>query len=588
MRRNFVLLSVVVVLLIIYGSLFPFQFFASAGNPLGFLRSTWDQFPSRGDLLANILLYLPLGFFAAGSLLNFSLWPRIVLVTTCGLLLSVGMELAQFYDIGRQCSMSDVYANTAGAFLGAFAGSLLGEEISWAGFGRLRRRPFLGLLLACWAGYRLFPYVPVINLHKYWHAVRPLITDRSVSLADGYRHMAIWLAVAEMLEELAGVAWKRVAIWGALVAVTLARILILGIVLSRAEIAGGLVAAALWSLLLVHRRAQAPIIAVVFAVGVALQGLAPFHFISTPHAMVWIPFAGFLSGSLELNVLSFFEKVFLYGALVWLAVRAGIRWRLATVLGCLLVFCIRLGQAYLPDRSADMTDVVLLLLVSAAAQLMGESPGRRRPTNPASSAGKRDGTFLRIGNVLILNDAVQPADLILVLAGRMERKAYGLQLYRAGIAPRLVLSVGRFEVSKMRGLGLEGTEDLIAVRDATPPDERHFLVQVRSSGVQIEKLRLPRWSTYGEALGLRAFLEKQAVDRVLVISTDIHLRRVALSFRKAFQGTRFEFVYCPVPRAAQWQQADFHYLIQELFKLAGYRALLSLPPRAARRLMQLK
>jgi len=170
----------------------------------------------------------------------------------------------------------------------------------------------------------------------------------------------------------------------------------------------------------------------------------------------------------------------------------------------------------------------------------------------------------------------------------MERKAYGLQLYRAGIAPRLLLSVGRFEVSKMRGLELEGTEDLIAVRDATPPEERHFLVHIGSSGMQIEKLRLPRWSTYGEALGLRTFLDKQAVHRVLVISTDIHLRRVALSFRKAFQGTRFKFVYCPVPRGVQWHQADFQYVVQELFKLAGYRALLSLPPRATRLLMQLK
>jgi len=379
MRRNFALLFVAVLLMIIYGSLFPFQFLARPGDPLASLLSTWDQFSSRGDVLVNIILYLPLGFFAAGSLLNLTLWRRIVLVTTGGLWLSVGMELAQFYDIGRQSSMSDVYANTAGAFFGAFAGSLLGEEISWAGFGRLRRRPFLGLLLACWAGYRLFPYVPVIDLHKYWHAVRPLITDRSVSLADWYRHMAIWLALAEMLGELAGVAWKRVAIWGALVAVTLARILILGIVLSRAEIAGGLVAASLWSLFLVHRRAEAPIIAVVFAAGVVLQGLAPFDFISTPHASVWIPFAGFLNGSLTVNMLSFFEKMFLYGALVWLAVRAGIGWGPATVLGCLLVFCIRLAQTYLPDRSADMSDVVMLLLLSAAAQLMGENPGRAGP-----------------------------------------------------------------------------------------------------------------------------------------------------------------------------------------------------------------
>ena len=58
----------------------------------------------------------------------------------------------------------------------------------------------------------------------------------------------------------------------------------------------------------------------------------------------------------------------------------------------------------------------------------------------------------RLYESVICNDAPMPADLIFVMAGRMERKIYGLELYRAGIAPKLVLSIGRYEVSKMRSL----------------------------------------------------------------------------------------------------------------------------------------
>ena len=36
----------------------------------------------------------------------------------------------------------------------------------------------------------------------------------------------------------------------------------------------------------------------------------------------------------------------------------------------------------------------------------------------------------------------------------MERKVYGLELFRAGVSPKLVLSIGRFEVSIMRNLNL--------------------------------------------------------------------------------------------------------------------------------------
>ena len=68
---------------------------------------------------------------------------------------------------------------------------------------------------------------------------------------------------------------------------------------------------------------------------------------------------------------------------------------------------------------------------------------------------------------LTLNDTPSPADLIFVLAGKMERKQYGLELYRAGLAPRLVLSVGRFEVSKMPALDLEETPELLRRRDET-------------------------------------------------------------------------------------------------------------------------
>ena len=97
------------------------------------------------------------------------------------------------------------------------------------------------------------------------------------------------------------------------------------------------------------------------------------------------------------------------------------------------------------------------------------------------------------------------------MAGRMERKQYGLELYRAGIAQRLVLSVGRFEVSKMSRLELDGFRELVALRERTQPDERHFFTRVDLSGIHIERAKLQRWSTYGEALGLRQFLEAENV-----------------------------------------------------------------------------
>lgn len=197
---------------------------------------------------------------------------------------------------------------------------------------------------------------------------------------------------------------------------------------------------------------------------------------------------------------------------------------------------------------------------------------------------------------LTRTDRPQKADLIFVLAGKMERKQYGLHLYQSGLAPRLLLSVGRFEVSKMPKLPFEFSAELIAQRERTAPERRHFFCDVSPTATRIRAVDLPRWSTYGEALGLREYLGGDAVRDVILVSTDIHLRRVALTFEKVFIGSAVKFQYCPVPAAlsslekAGWwtRRDDRSYVMRETAKLAAYRIILSLPHVIVRYLMRLK
>ncbi len=197
---------------------------------------------------------------------------------------------------------------------------------------------------------------------------------------------------------------------------------------------------------------------------------------------------------------------------------------------------------------------------------------------------------------LTLNDSPDPVDLIFVMAGRMERKRYGLELYRRGVAPRVTLSVGRFEVSKMSAIDPEVLSELIALRDQTRPEDRHFFIDVDQSGVRIEKAVLPRWSTYGEVVAFRKIWETKKPKSVMVVSTDVHLRRTALTFAKVFRGVPVQFRYCPVPtsfgfvqKSRWWTRSDDRrFVLRESIKLTGYRLILSAPAWAIRRLMRLK
>jgi uncharacterized SAM-binding protein YcdF (DUF218 family) len=225
---------------------------------------------------------------------------------------------------------------------------------------------------------------------------------------------------------------------------------------------------------------------------------------------------------------------------------------------------------------------------------MGADPNSVAPSKPKEK-GWLDVARVSFYEILTRNDPVQPVDLILVLAGKMERKHYGLELYRSGVGPQLILSVGRFEVSKMLQLNLECIDELKSLRDQIPSGERHFFLTFDASSVRIEKAALPSWSTFGEALAFRRLWAREEWRRVMVISTDVHLRRVALTFGRVFRRMPVQFLYCPVPTRFRimakdnwWRQSDDRwFVISEMIKLVGYRTAFCAPDWASRRLMGL-
>jgi VanZ family protein len=381
-QPKYAMIAAGVLAIIIFGSLFPFDFYANPNpaGPLAALIATYGIAGGRGDLIANILLYIPLGFFSVLALSTRPRFKHVLLVIFAGWMLSTAIELTQFYDRGRVSSLSDVYANVAGTGLGAVAGVILHRKFRLPAIGNTKQHPFVVLLLACWLGYRLFPYAPTIDLHKYWQAVKPLLFAPSLPGLALYRHTVGWLAIALLFEALVGVARSRLVFILFIPAVLFSRILVVDITLSPAEVVGGIIAALAWVGLLSRLRIGVILITLMFVGTVIVQSLDPFHFSATAHPFGWIPFRSFMFGSIATNVSSFFEKAFTYGALTWLFVRAGCSLRTATLLGGSLVLCLRLEQVYLPGRSAEITDVFMLMILAAMMKLMSEDPsglGRR-------------------------------------------------------------------------------------------------------------------------------------------------------------------------------------------------------------------
>jgi glycopeptide antibiotics resistance protein len=68
------------------------------------------------DAIANILLFVPFGFFYAGRAQAKGVSPLVLIILALGL--SCGIELYQVYCHNRSTSLLDVIDNVAGAYVG--------------------------------------------------------------------------------------------------------------------------------------------------------------------------------------------------------------------------------------------------------------------------------------------------------------------------------------------------------------------------------------------------------------------------------------------------------------------------------------
>jgi len=118
-------------LLTIIGSLYPFTGWQNTGlDPFAFLTQPWPRYWTVFDLVANVVVYAPLGFFTTLALRR--LPGRLtapILATLLGGFLSFSLESLQTWLPTRIASNVDLGCNTLGTLLGSVPAAWLGWRI---------------------------------------------------------------------------------------------------------------------------------------------------------------------------------------------------------------------------------------------------------------------------------------------------------------------------------------------------------------------------------------------------------------------------------------------------------------------------
>jgi VanZ family protein len=290
--RLYLILAIAYGVFIVYGSLVPLEY---KGKPFDVAQEQFLKTPylllhiqNRADLVANLLLYIPVTFFAMGAWTRENSrpgrWFMAACVTTAACGLAVAVEFLQIYFPPRTVSLNDILAECIGSGAGVAAWYLSGSRFTdWCRrLWRLRdRRRLATHIITGYAValvlYQLYPYDVIISTKELAAEVRKIVFIPFADL-DRLSFLAIGAKTAMMIPV------------GYLVAVVKPR---LRLPVFHAALIGGVLALAIQALhLLIHSRGTSATDVVLGAIGAGLGAWAAGHF--GPVAMrpvLWSPLA---------------------------------------------------------------------------------------------------------------------------------------------------------------------------------------------------------------------------------------------------------------------------------------------------------
>lgn len=376
-------LLLAVVVLIAYGSLYPFNFKRDAieGGVLDALRElTWVR-AGRGDRISNVLLYIPLGFclflwFESGR----RRWFTALYVVVLGAALSLAIEVAQVFISPRVPSLTDLTLNTLGTLAGTVAG------FAWRSLSRLIHMPTVGgnrgdrialMVVVLWLGWRFAPFVPHISLVKLKTALAPLFAPQ-IEFTVTFGYLACWLVVAQAMVTLASRQGGIEALLALIASVLVGRLLLEGQVFVPSELLALLLL--LPALIVINRLSPAVrrlVLLIVIGAVFVFERLAPFEFSGTPGQFDLWPFLGWIDAGMPVDARSLLAFLFFCCALMWLVRDAFASLDIAVALVVGVVIAIELVQLWQPGQAASITDPLLALGLGLGLRMIDPVSRRR-------------------------------------------------------------------------------------------------------------------------------------------------------------------------------------------------------------------
>ncbi len=351
--------------LILYGSLYPFNFTAPAPEALDRFLSTWQLFTTRGDLLGNIGLFVPWGLVGVVALSKGrSLLRAGVLTFLAGLFVAFLAQVLQIWVPSRDAALADVFWNCVGIGLGMLPAQYLTRQLNKSpsqAVAWMVPAAILGaLVLAQW-----LPLIPSLDLQLVKDQVKSLLSAPSISIGTVALQTGTAVLAGYLIAELQG---KRssVALLGLLVVtLTVGKFFLHGVHVDLSAPIGMVIGTGAWWWLTKTPSSKRDVMVWLALISAyTLSALSPFSFQSEPTAVSWVPFAALLEGSMLANVRAILGNLVLFSGMLFIGSKSAGK---AMPLGFALavwVFLLELLQTVLVGRTSDITEPLLIFLMA--------------------------------------------------------------------------------------------------------------------------------------------------------------------------------------------------------------------------------
>jgi glycopeptide antibiotics resistance protein len=387
-------------LFIFYGTLLPFKFSASGDLIAQKLKLVWER-PLRGsswaDVQANVLFFVPWGFLLAVWMARrgFGFIASVAIALCAGAFLSCTVELLQLFAPSRNTSFVDLVTNSFGATVGALFGWPWIRLVWPVASIRLRQlisaRPLLTCaILTCVvllsAGLSPFRFEP--RMRDVREALRaaqlapfklpPEGPVRSAKPLNWAAELLTWtlagglfaLAARESRESSArAVVWALAVAFGLSLTIETVQLTIPDRDVDVSSVVIALLGSLMGAIILERTRNQDP--RRLINAAIAVWALAVILALWNPPRFTWsvptylqtamfVPFWSYFHTRSLADLADVISQVLIFMPLGALLAARSHRQSLvgALILGLSFGLLLEIGQAFIPDRSADISDAI--------------------------------------------------------------------------------------------------------------------------------------------------------------------------------------------------------------------------------------